>query len=217
MLDRSTRLGGLVGFVLTFFMLWIVWVVILIHYPRPLEHWTIHAAARLLVWLGSAAAYIRIVERRGVFSYLRLRDRAGKGILWGIVASILLVGPVIFYRLYFARAPFHLPPGVFTWINPVLTAPVAEEVVFRGIIFQKLDEVIGTLKAMVLSALLFALIHAPYWYLSGDKSGKALVFSLGGIFIYGVVFAGLLRLTRSLWTPMVYHFLNNLVSLSWRG
>lgn len=217
MLDRSTRLDRLLWFVVTLFVLWIVWVLILIRYPRPLEHWAIHAAARLLVWVGSAAAYIRIVERQGFLSYLRLKDRAGKGILWGVVASILFIGPEIVYRLYFARASFHLPRDVFTWMNPVLTAPVAEEVVFRGIIFQKLDEAIGTLRALVLSALLFALIHAPYWYLSGAKAGKALAFSLGGIFVYGVVFAGLLRLTRSLWTPMVYHFLNNLVSLSWHA
>jgi membrane protease YdiL (CAAX protease family) len=215
--DRSTRLDRLVWFVVTFFALWIVWVLILIRYPRPLEHWTIHAAARLLVWLGSAAAYIRIFERLDFLSYLRLRDRAGKGVLWGVVVSILLIGPVIVYRLHFARAPFHLSRDFSTWMNPVLTAPVAEEVVFRGIIFQKLDAAIGTLRAVVLSALLFALIHAPYWYLSGVKAGKALAVSLGGIFVYGVVFAGLLRLTRSLWTPMVYHFLNNLVSLSWRG
>jgi membrane protease YdiL (CAAX protease family) len=80
-------------------------------------------------------------------------------------------------------------------------------------VFTKLEPR-GLIRAGVLSALLFARAHAPYWLLSGTKTGAPLRLALGGIFVYGVVFAALFRGTRSLWASIVYHTLNNLLSSS---
>jgi membrane protease YdiL (CAAX protease family) len=214
MTNPSSRLNRLFLFVLTFFLLWILWVLFLIHFPHPLNHWVIRAAVRILIWVGLAVAYIRFVERQNVFSYLRLKVHAGRGIAWGLMVSAVISGPIIFYRVHLMGGHFHLPLDIATWMNPILTAPIAEEIVFRGVIFRKMEEAVGSLRALVASALLFALIHFPYWYLSGDKAGKVLVIAEGTMFVYGLVFAGLVWMTRSLWAPMTYHVLNNLVSIS---
>jgi CAAX protease family protein len=214
MTESSSQLNRLSWFVLAFFLLWLTWVVLLIHYPHPLNHWALRAAVRMLLWVGSAAAYIRIVEEQNVFSSLRLKTHARRGIAWGLVVSMALTGPIIFYRVHLTGGHIHIPQDMATWMNPIVTAPIAEEILFRGVIFQKLDEAVGTLRALLISALLFALVHLPYWYLSGEKAGKNLAIAVGTMFVYGLVFAGLLRITRSLWTPMIYHALNNLVSVS---
>jgi len=65
---------------------------------------------------------------------------------------------------------------------------------------------------LLISAVLFALIHLPYW--SMTQSPAALVPNLISMFAYGVYFALLYQYSGSLWAPLLCHVLNNLVNLS---
>ena len=107
-----------------------------------------------------------------------------------------------------------LPRDTATWLNPVITAPLAEELLFRGLVFRILRERFGLVTGLVASALLFSLAHLPYWWMSGDKVGIALLVDLASIFAYGLFFAGLFRWSGSLWSPLVCHWLNNLLMVS---
>src|SRR5262249_55507808 len=124
--------------------------------------------------------------------------------------------PLNLYRLHAGGQP-HWPHDWATWLNPVLTAPLAEEVLFRGTVFQGLAERMSLPKALPLSALLFALSHAPYWWLSGSRAGFGLPLSLGEICVFGLAFAALLRVSGSLWAPLVHHVLNNLSGVAFGG
>jgi membrane protease YdiL (CAAX protease family) len=101
-----------------------------------------------------------------------------------------------------------------TWLNAIVSAPIAEEVLFRGLVFRLLLEHLAVWSALAVSALLFALIHLPYWWLSGAASPAGLVINLGSIFAYGVFFALLYRWSGSLYAPLISHMLNNLVTSS---
>ncbi len=107
-----------------------------------------------------------------------------------------------------------MPTNIATWIGPIITAPIAEEIVFRGLVFRRLREQWGTMSALLISSALFALIHLPYWWLSGAKSGGDLCFSLLEIAGIGALLCGLFRWTNSLWTPLVYHVFNNFITVS---
>jgi membrane protease YdiL (CAAX protease family) len=107
-----------------------------------------------------------------------------------------------------------LPTAAAVWLNPILTAPFAEELLFRGMVFRWLRDRLGLWSGLALSSILFAVIHGPYWWLSGEKLGMELVCSLTFLVGLGLLMAGLFQATRSLWTPLVFHGINNLLSMS---
>lgn len=86
------------------------------------------------------------------------------------------------------------------WVGPVVTAPLAEEILFRAIWIGALSQRIPAPVAVVCSTIAFAAIHYPY-------------FGIGGvIFIsaWGLVPAALFLRTRDLAAPLAMHVLNNM-------
>ena len=100
------------------------------------------------------------------------------------------------------------------WLNAILSAPLAEEVLFRGVVFRLLRARVALYAALVASAMLFALIHLPYWWLSGAAAPAGLALRLGSIFAYGMFFGLLYHWSGSLYAPMLCHVLNNLATSS---
>lgn len=81
----------------------------------------------------------------------------------------------------------------------VIAAPLAEEIVFRGLIYTTLRERMGVLPAAMVGSLIFALIHYYSWI------------GIFHIFMAGLVFTLLYEKTGSLWPPLLLHALGNLV------
>ena len=86
-------------------------------------------------------------------------------------------------------------PNVLRLVSLVIAAPVMEEVAFRGILLHRWSYKWGVRKAIILSSLVFGLMHA-------DPIG-AFAFGAGMCVLY-------LR-TQSLWVPICCHALHNLV------
>lgn len=82
----------------------------------------------------------------------------------------------------------------------ILMAPIAEELLFRSYIYRFLKSKYTTLAATLISALLFAAMHAN-------------LASLIPLFVLGVLFTRSYENTGSIVTPMVYHALFNAHSI----
>jgi membrane protease YdiL (CAAX protease family) len=80
----------------------------------------------------------------------------------------------------------------------VVFAPVAEEFIFRGILLQRWSFKWGLRTGIVLSSILFGALH---------------VNNPVGLTMFGLIMALLYVRTRSLWTPILAHTLNNLLSV----
>jgi uncharacterized protein len=78
-----------------------------------------------------------------------------------------------------------------------VVAPVVEELIFRGIILHRWTAKWGVTPAVLISALLFAILHA----------------NIIGLFVFGVMMALLYIKTRTLIVPIVCHALNNLIAV----
>ncbi|GAB3269886.1 CPBP family intramembrane glutamic endopeptidase [Kineosporia babensis] len=79
------------------------------------------------------------------------------------------------------------------------TVATIEEVVFRGIMFRLLEQLTGTVRALIISAVLFGFLHlinpnASLW-------GAVAIAIQGGLML-GAAYA----VTRSLWLPIGLHF-----------
>jgi membrane protease YdiL (CAAX protease family) len=85
-------------------------------------------------------------------------------------------------------------------IGAVLFAPVIEEIIFRGIILNKWAERSSNIRALVLSSLVFGLIHFD----------SLIVPQLIGGLIYGLVYLK----TKKLIYPIFMHILHNLLLFS---
>jgi hypothetical protein len=81
-----------------------------------------------------------------------------------------------------------------------VVAPLAEELLFRGIVFRQIRQRLGFAPALLTSSLLFAVMH-------GDPSQMLTYSVLGGGFALGYAWTG------SLWTPVIMHAVWNLATV----
>ena len=82
-----------------------------------------------------------------------------------------------------------------SFLSVVIVAPICEELMFRGLIYQGLRG-LGVWKAAVLSALMFALLH-----LNINQFAYA--------FVLGIILSLCVEITGSLYSSMILHFLIN--------
>jgi membrane protease YdiL (CAAX protease family) len=90
---------------------------------------------------------------------------------------------------------------IFTQINLSVVTPVAEELLFRGVLFRTLTWRMPVIVAALISSLLFSAIH-----------GDAILFV--NLALLGFLAAMLYRRTGNLVVSMLLHGLNNLAGLS---
>lgn len=82
-------------------------------------------------------------------------------------------------------------------INVVLVAPITEEFIFRGLLLHRWGYKWTATRAIVVSSVLFGLLHT----------------NVVGLTVFGIVMALLYCTTGSLWVAILAHGLNNLVVL----
>ena len=93
--------------------------------------------------------------------------------------------------------------GPLLWLNAlclVAWVPFAEEVFFRGFLMAALVEPLGTVRAALLSSLVFA-------------AGHLTLSSLVPLFVTGLLLSWLYVKTRSVWPPMAAHAAQNLLAV----
>ncbi len=94
-------------------------------------------------------------------------------------------------------------PRGFAWLNfsavfvvGAIIAPIVEEILFRGLLYQWLRARTNVLIAVIASAVIFAVVHII-----------PLLFP--ALFVVGLILALVYEWTRSLWVTITIHFLQN--------
>ena len=86
-------------------------------------------------------------------------------------------------------------------IVAVVVGPVAEEIIFRGVLHSSLRERVGPVGAAVVSSAVFGVVHVD------------IVWMVVPTFLLGIVLAWLFESTRSLWVPILCHMVFNLTAV----
>lgn len=89
-------------------------------------------------------------------------------------------------------------------------APLVEEMVFRGAIFRGLRSKLSFLPASLISGISFGFIHVFDSLLAGNFSDLWNLLTYGGL---GLLFCYSYEKTKTIYAPMLLHFLNNLLGL----
>jgi uncharacterized protein len=170
---------------------------------------------KLLFWIAPTLLYIQFIEGQNPLTYLKLTTNLLKGLAWGLYGCIFLLalefGNLLRNGLHFSQTPD-------TWVNVILLVGLMEEIPFRGLLFQKLQSLFspswpGFVGAMLISSLLFALIHLPLWMSTGQSLSQSLV-GMALVFCVGLLACSVLKLSESLWSSILIHtFYNILTSL----
>jgi uncharacterized protein len=148
-------------------------------------------------------AYVRSVEKRKVHE-LRLAPIA---IVFGGVSgalTMLLVMLVLFATgVYVATAYRGLQGGLWGVASVIIVAATLEEIAYRGILFRILENAWGTVPALWLQSLAFALMHIAN--VEDRASAQEIVTTIISVTFIGAFWTLIFVNSRNLWVVAANH------------
>ncbi len=98
-------------------------------------------------------------------------------------------------------------------IIPIIGTAIVEEVFFRGYILNTLLKDMKRGVAIIITSILFVLIHLPLLLFIQHLGASEFLLALYILFVSSIVYSILFVKTRSLWPSIIAHFLNNVLLL----
>lgn len=208
-------LTPLVAYVAAFFLTWTLYVYLV--YPQArtlgtasLAFAIVNQGVRLPIWILPVFVYARYVDGVNPLAYLKLASFSKRAILITLAVVLLdLLSSLLRYGMP------DLSPANITWNNVLgssLAVGFVEEIPFRGLLLQDLQVRYGFWIGNIVSSLLFLLIHFPGWLLLGGLPAlqwHQIVY----VFVFGCIMSLLLKYTQSLWSPIIAHSFNDMLSV----
>jgi membrane protease YdiL (CAAX protease family) len=169
---------------------------------------------KLILWILPAFGYVCWVRHASPFRYLGLSvmPSARKWLKYLVVIGLFLSAQVAFQSIVGGNAPSLA--GISITLSGILSfvvSPFLEELLFRGLLLHELAALLPRWGATLLTSLLFAGIHLPFWLSHGGMSGALLV-NTAGVFIFSLLAGWLYLDSSSIWPPTVAHIANNYVA-----
>ncbi|MBN1970390.1 MAG: CPBP family intramembrane metalloprotease [Candidatus Delongbacteria bacterium] len=163
---------------------------------------------KLIFWIGFPLFYFEITCKQNIFKIIKYRF-SKKGIVYAFSLAFLQLQVSAFYN-FFTKEYFFNPQIYFAGsISAVIAAPVIEETLFRGVILKKMQENMKFAYANIITSILFAAIHLPGWIIWGNGFD---IYSFISIFLISLIWGYFYKRTGSIWTTMLSHSLNNIIS-----
>lgn len=125
-------------------------------------------------------------------------------ILWGFILMFSL-GVVLepltnsFDSSYLAQLNNIMASGNWMLVSAVVLAPILEEMLFRGVVQGSVTKRFGPVVGIIVSALVFGIVHIN-------------PIQVVGAFSIGLVLGYIYHRTKTLWSVIILHFLNNAFS-----
>jgi membrane protease YdiL (CAAX protease family) len=186
-------------------LIWTTWSVVMLYNPEiSTTHSYPRAVARVSALLIPSLVFLWF---NPVF---RKEHKIGRAMFVGAVLSI---GLYVFHILADAFPDdAAIPTAGAIWLNWIIGSPLAEELLFRGIILREELKRRPAWVAIPISSVCFALFHLPSWITVQQQPLFELLTNSFIIFIYGIVFGIIYWLFRSIWATFLPHAANNLIA-----
>ncbi len=168
---------------------------------------------KALLWVGPAFAFAGWLRRSPPLAYLGLsrwpspRQWASSFVVLGLFLGAVVGVEALSERKSLAFAgpslALTLPSLLSAFVSPLL-----EEILFRGLLLKEFSRLWPDWRANLLTSLLFAGIHWPFWLSHGGLTG-AMLANTGGVFLFSLVAGWLYQRSASLWPSYLAHVANN--------
>lgn len=160
-------------------------------------------------------SFYREIQKMEDVVYGREKTFINRRMVWNVVLSLLTgamfgvavnnfiaMTPLIQASegFYEANSSFFAGGIVFELLGSCLVIPIAEELLYRGVVFKRLRLLFGVLPAILLSALIFGLMH-----------GNIVQLLYAGIL--GLLLAYLMQSTGKLYAPILGHIAANVMAV----
>jgi membrane protease YdiL (CAAX protease family) len=186
------------GIVLTFAAVPLTMIIVSQLVAKPYRIMWPQLLAAVLVWFGYRFYVHRIEKRQPTELATRSMARElGTGLLLGaglVALTFAVLAALGGYQFVGVNA---LSIRMLVPLAELVLVGMAEEMMFRGVIFGVTERSLGNKPAIVISALLFSLAHVP-------NEGVS-VLAIAVIAVYGVMQAALYMKTRRLWACIGTH------------
>ncbi|MPR37214.1 CPBP family intramembrane glutamic endopeptidase [Salmonirosea aquatica] len=160
----------------------------------------INAVVAAILIVGSYALWFGYYEKRPI-SELSLTGMVSQ-LMMGVTLGAVLQSLTILV-IYLAADFQIISTNSFRFVIPALAVALAvavvEEIIIRGIIFRIIEKRWGSYVALLLSALIFGVMHLA-------NPNSSLIAALGLSIQAGLLLASAYIYTRSLWFPIAIHF-----------
>lgn len=205
--DRHLRNGWwIAAFFLILAILLLPTIIISAQFRREV---TIADQALIIV---AATTAIQALRRKPIWEVTGQPDRRWltQFIVGGALGALLMALPaLVLVALGLVRFDLSgvAPPALAKAALLMAGVALAEELLFRGVLFQRLIDGLGVWPAQVLTALLFVLTHLN----NPGMEGATRIWAGCNIFLASVLFGLAFIRTRSLAMPIGIHFMANLM------
>jgi uncharacterized protein len=211
----------LLTFILLFFAVWAARATALFFIDERIQSEAMRSvysnAVKFLVWVVPAAVYLRRLDRRPPLAYLKLTTPVDKkGLVYTLILSALYFAATVLFETRVGGKNLNdlYAASLAEWLRAlafIFFSPISEEILFRGFVLNQFAERMRFWTANLLTALLFTLIHWPFWVWRNGFQGWIVQTSLG-IFLLAVLLGYAVKLTNSLWPAVALHIANNLLA-----
>jgi membrane protease YdiL (CAAX protease family) len=186
------------GIVLTFAVVPLTMIIVSQLVAKPYRIMWPQLLAAVLVWFGYRFYVHRIEKRQPTeLATQGMARQLGTGLLLGaglVALTFAVLAALGAYQFGGVNAP---SIRMLVPLAELVLVGMAEEMMFRGVIFGVTERSLGSKPAIVISALLFSLAHLP------NEGVSALAIAV--IAVYGVMQAALYMKTRRLWACIGTH------------
>lgn len=133
--EKNSDIRVLISYLVLFYLAWTfkeLWLIEYIYSFGEIVSPIIGALVKSLIWIVPAWVYIKLYLRSIPISFLKMNVHVKKGIFCGISLSLLL-GALLILEAYLLRGiSFHFSLSFDDYLNTLLMAGLAEEIVFEG-------------------------------------------------------------------------------------
>ena len=206
------NLRKILAFVFIFFLLWIARQYLNLYVELSFSDYlrTVSSIViKIIFWILLSFIYSKVVYKENLFKKLEFKNNI-KGLLYALTFGLLLLSLILAYSYISKGTLFDFNISLRGFVSAVVFAPIIEEIVFRGLILNKLKLSIPFFWANLLTAVLFVLIHLPGWLICGD--GISLENSLS-ILLVSFIWGYMYKKSNSFLSPVLGHALNNFISM----
>jgi membrane protease YdiL (CAAX protease family) len=207
-------------YVLVFFAVWSLRALVLIRFDEsiqsPLWKNLFSNSVKFLIWVVPAFVTLAASRLRPL-SYFKLNspiDKRGLLVSTFVVAvwlSLVVIGESVISGKSMGVLLSQRSSDSLTILAGAAISPIWEEILFRGFFLNRLNESFSFRISNVISALLFAAVHMPYWVSRSGFSAPVIKNSMN-VFLLGCLFGWVMKKTNSLWPAIGAHIANNFLS-----